>query len=88
MDKEWLYGHEPANIYASIVEGRPKGMPAFGGRIPDEQVWQIVAYVRSMSGQLRKDVAPSRSDSLAGAPPENERDNEKPVPAKPASAAN
>jgi cytochrome c oxidase cbb3-type subunit 3 len=88
MDKEWLYGHEPANIYASIVEGRPKGMPAFGGRIPDEQVWQIVAYVRSMSGQLRKDVAPSRSDSLAGAPPENERDQEKPVPAQPASAAN
>jgi cytochrome c oxidase cbb3-type subunit 3 len=51
-------------------------------------VWQIVAYVRSMSGQLRKDVAPSRSDSLAGAPPENERDQEKPVPAQPASAAN
>jgi len=81
MDKEWLYGHRPADIYASIVEGRPKGMPAFGGRIPDDQLWQIVAYVRSMSGQLRKDVAPSRSDSLAGAAPENERDQEKPVAA-------
>ena len=39
-------------------------MPSFGGRIPDDQVWQLVAYVRSMSGQLRKDVAPSRSDEL------------------------
>ena len=81
MDKEWLYGYEPADIHASIVEGRPKGMPAFGGRIPDDQVWQLVAYVRSMSGQLRKDVAPSRADSLSGAPPENVRDNEKPMAA-------
>jgi cytochrome c oxidase cbb3-type subunit 3 len=86
MDKEWLYGHEPADIHASIVEGRPKGMPAFGGRIPDDQVWQIVAYVRSMSGQLRKDVAPSRSDSLSGAPAENVRDNEKPVAASAAAS--
>ena len=86
MDKEWLYGHEPADIHASIVEGRPKGMPAFGGRIPDDQVWQLVAYVRSMSGQLRKDVAPSRGDSLSGAPPENVRDNEHPVAASAAAS--
>ena len=25
-------------------------MPSFRGRIPDAQVWQLVAYVRSMSG--------------------------------------
>jgi cytochrome c oxidase cbb3-type subunit 3 len=85
MDREWLYGHEPAQIHASIVEGRPKGMPAFGGRIPDDQVWQLVAYVRSMSGQLRKDVAPSRADSISGAPPENVRDNETPVAASAAA---
>ena len=79
MDDKWLYGHQPTDIYASIVEGRPKGMPAFGGRIPEDQLWQLVAYVRSLSGQLRKDVAPSRGDGLAGAPPENERDIERPV---------
>jgi cytochrome c oxidase cbb3-type subunit 3 len=73
-------------------------MPAFGGRIPEDQLWQIVAYVRSLSGQLRKDVAPSRSDGMAGAPPENVRDEERPIaskspqptpaePAQPASAA-
>jgi cytochrome c oxidase cbb3-type subunit 3 len=87
MDDKWLYGHTPQAIYQTIVEGRPNGMPAFGGRIPDDQVWQIVAYVRSMSGQLRKDVAPSRADALAGAPPENTRDNERPVPEKAASGA-
>jgi len=85
-DAGWRYGHEPAAIYATIVEGRPNGMPAFGGRIPDDQVWQLVAYVRSLSGQLRKDVAPSRSDSLSGAPPENERDNATPKPEAPPSS--
>ncbi len=87
MDDKWRYGHEPRAIYASIVEGRPNGMPSFGGRIPDDQVWQLVAYVRSMSGQLRKDGAPSRSDSLGGAPPENTREKEKPVPEQGASGA-
>jgi cytochrome c oxidase cbb3-type subunit 3 len=86
MDAAWLYGSEPADIFDSIVQGRPNGMPAFGGRVPEDQVWQLVAYVRSLSGQLRKDVAPSRADGLAGAPPENTRAREKPYPAAPENA--
>lgn len=74
MDDKWRYGAEPAQIVATILQGRPNGMPAFAGRIPEDQVWQIAAYVRSMSGQLRTDVAPSRSDSLSSGPPELRRD--------------
>jgi cytochrome c oxidase cbb3-type subunit III len=64
MDQQWVYGGNAENIYATIVEGRPNGMPSFRGRIPPQQVWQIVAYVRSMSGQVSKDAAPSRADHL------------------------
>jgi cytochrome c oxidase cbb3-type subunit 3 len=64
MDEKWIYGDQPENIYSTIVEGRPNGMPSFRQKIPDAQVQQIVAYVRSMSGQLRKDVAPTRNDSM------------------------
>jgi cytochrome c oxidase cbb3-type subunit 3 len=64
MDDKWLYGSEPENIFETIVQGRPNGMPAFGNKIVSDQVWQIVAYVRSMSGLLRKDVAPGRSDDM------------------------
>jgi cytochrome c oxidase cbb3-type subunit 3 len=39
-------------------------MPSFRQKIPDNQLQQIVAYVRSMSGQLRKDVAPTRNDDM------------------------
>jgi cytochrome c oxidase cbb3-type subunit 3 len=73
MDSHWKYGGDPASIFQTIMQGRPEGMPSFGGHIPEDQVWQIVAYVRSMSGQLRKDVAPSRGDTLSPGQPENAR---------------
>jgi cytochrome c oxidase cbb3-type subunit 3 len=47
MDAEWRYGGDPAQVFQSIAQGRPNGMPSFGGHIPEDQVWQIVAYVRS-----------------------------------------
>ncbi len=64
MDAKWIYGSRPEQIHATIVQGRPNGMPTFAGKIPDYQVWELVAYVRSMSGQLPSDVAPSRSDEM------------------------
>lgn len=70
MDREWRYGSDPASIFETITRGRPGGMPSFGGHIPDDQVWQLVAYVRSIGGLLRKDVAPGRSDTLSSGPPE------------------
>ena len=71
MDDTWIYGSEPANIYASIVQGRPNGMPAFGGRITEGQVWKLAAYVRSMSGLAPADASPSRRDAIHAREPEN-----------------
>lgn len=64
MDNYWIYGSEPQNIFTTIMQGRPNGMPSFRNRIPEYQAWEIVAYVRSLSGLLPKDVAPSRSDEM------------------------
>jgi cytochrome c oxidase cbb3-type subunit III len=71
MDDYWIYGSEARNIYTTIIQGRPNGMPSFRNRIPEYQVWQITAYVRSMSGLLPKDVAPSRSDGMSVKPAES-----------------
>jgi cytochrome c oxidase cbb3-type subunit 3 len=71
MDDTWLYGKEPQQIYTTIMDGRPNGMPSFRGRIREEQVWQLVAYVRSMSGLMPSDAAPGRSDSMAAKEPES-----------------
>ena len=87
MDDVWIYGSEPVNIYATIVEGRPNGMPSFGGHIPDEQVWQLVAYVRSMSGLVRQDAAPSRNDDIQSKPSENRVDAQAPASAAPPASS-
>jgi cytochrome c oxidase cbb3-type subunit III len=78
MDDKWIYGSEPAQVFATIVQGRPNGMPSFQGRIPDYQVWQIAAYVRSMSGLVRKDAAPGRADHMHLKKPEHSKDAELP----------
>jgi cytochrome c oxidase cbb3-type subunit 3 len=83
MDQKWIYGAAPENIFASIVEGRPNGMPSFRGKIPTQQVWQLVAYVRSLSGQLRKDVEPSRSDHLFMRKSEESTPRAPPIPSSP-----
>ncbi len=71
MDDKWIYGGNPDEIFTTIVQGRPNGMPSFRERVPDFQIRQLAAYVRSMSGQLRKDAAPTRDDHLQGRPPES-----------------
>jgi cytochrome c oxidase cbb3-type subunit 3 len=49
MDQAWTYGGELSDIHASIAEGRPNGMPVWGRMIPDAQIWEIAAYVHSLS---------------------------------------
>ena len=64
IKKDWIYGGEPENIFETIVKGRPNGMPTWGGRIPEYQIWQIVAYVRSLNELQPKSATPARSDEM------------------------
>ena len=70
MDDEWIYGGRLEQIRQTVVEGRPNGMPAWGGKIPDDQLWQIAAYVRSMSlpATLAAQNGPTPSQSPAPVP--------------------
>jgi cytochrome c oxidase cbb3-type subunit III len=87
MDSNWTYGSDIENIAATILEGRPNGMPSFRGRIADEQVWQLAAYVRALGGFVPKDTAPSRSDTLQAHEAENRILAPTPVPHNPAPPA-
>jgi cytochrome c oxidase cbb3-type subunit 3 len=78
MDDKWIYGYQPEQIFSTIIEGRPNGMPSFRGKIPDYQVWQLAAYVRSLSGLTSKTAAPGRDDDMQSREPENS--TEKQVP--------
>ena len=73
MDDVWIYGGLIENIAATIRQGRPNGMPSFRGKIPEDQVWQIAAYVRSMGRNVPKSAAPGRSDHLYPGSTEQQR---------------
>jgi cytochrome c oxidase cbb3-type subunit 3 len=64
MDDTWIYGSAPENIYNTIVQGRPNGMPSFAGKIPTPQIWMLVAYVRSLSAQNSTGARTARSDHM------------------------
>jgi cytochrome c oxidase cbb3-type subunit 3 len=80
MDSKWIYGSAPENVFATIVEGRPNGMPSFGGKIPAQQIRQLVSYVRALGGLARFDVAPSRPDSMQMTTPPSMAPAETPTP--------
>ena len=47
-DKTWIYGSSDAHVFDSIAEGRAHGMPAWGTKVPRDQIWKLVAYIKSM----------------------------------------
>jgi mono/diheme cytochrome c family protein len=47
-DGRWRYGGNDDEIYHSIFYGRPRGMPAWGGTLPPEAIWRLVAYLKSI----------------------------------------
>lgn len=55
-DNAWIYGSDPAQVYLTIVQGRPNGMPSFSKALPPNAIWQLVSYVRSLSKSPGKPV--------------------------------
>jgi mono/diheme cytochrome c family protein len=50
FDCEWKHGGTEGRIFHTITAGVPNTeMVGFKGRLPDEIVWKIVAYLRSDS---------------------------------------
>ena len=49
-DQRWRYGSSDADVFNSIFRGRAQGMPAWGEILPQNQIWELVAYVRALGG--------------------------------------
>ena len=45
LDEQWLYGGDDASVLESIREGRE--MPSFKDRLTEDEIWKIIAYIRS-----------------------------------------
>jgi cytochrome c oxidase cbb3-type subunit 3 len=69
IDDEWRYGGSLPQIVATIMDGRPNGMPSFRDKITEDQAWQLATYVRSMSARTRQDMLAGRADEMANVEP-------------------
>ena len=49
QDGRWHFGGTATDVFESIYQGRPEGMPSWGGRIADDQIWMLTAYVQSLA---------------------------------------
>ena len=47
VDGRWRYGGSDSAVYQSILRGRAKGMPAYGGMLDPSTIWQLVTYLKS-----------------------------------------
>jgi cytochrome c oxidase cbb3-type subunit 3 len=48
-DRRYIYGSSAPNLFLSIYQGRPNGMPAWGDVLPESTIWELVAYVQSLA---------------------------------------
>lgn len=67
-DTLWIYGNSDAQIYSTIAEGRPAGMPAWGAKLPQDQIWKIIAYLRTL-GTSNEPVKPPKPAYSVYQPP-------------------
>jgi cytochrome c oxidase cbb3-type subunit 3 len=61
-DSVWIYGGSDVQIFSTISEGRPNGMPAWGGKVPEQQIWQIVAFIRTLGTRDEPRMPPKPSE--------------------------
>lgn len=67
-DPVWLYGDRDDQIFDSIAQGRSNGMPSWGSKIPEDQIWQLVAYIKSMGTPAEPEPPVEPADEMVGGP--------------------
>lgn len=63
-DGDWLYGGEPEQIKASIVQGRQGVMPPMGAALGEEGTKDVANYVLSLSGANHDSTRATRGKAL------------------------
>src|SRR5690242_885351 len=67
FDETWLHGSDDASIEKNIREGFPAaGMISFKDTLTDQQIWQLVAYIRTPVPNLngRPQYVPDPTDQV------------------------
>ncbi|GBD50179.1 cytochrome c oxidase subunit III [Methylopila sp. Yamaguchi] len=71
IDGWWAYGADLPSLYATIRDGRPRGMPPYRQKLPPDSIWQLAGYVQTLASYSAKTAAPGRDDAPQTRPAEN-----------------
>jgi cytochrome c oxidase cbb3-type subunit 3 len=59
-DVDWIYGSQDAQLFSSITEGRAHGMPSWQSQLTADQIWKLVAYIKSLRTRNEPQAPPSQ----------------------------
>jgi mono/diheme cytochrome c family protein len=49
-DSYWRFGGDDADLFKTLWDGRPQGMPAWRAALTVDDIWRVIAYIRTLSG--------------------------------------
>jgi cytochrome c oxidase cbb3-type subunit 3 len=59
VDPYWKYGQSDADLFTTVNDGRPLGMPPWGPQLGAEKIWKVLAYMETL---------PKRDEPGVGSP--------------------
>jgi cytochrome c oxidase cbb3-type subunit 3 len=59
VDPYWKYGSGDAELFETVANGRPLGMPPWGSQLGNEKIWKVLAYIETL---------PKRAEPGVGSP--------------------
>jgi cytochrome c oxidase cbb3-type subunit 3 len=48
VDPYWKYGSSDPELFTTVSEGRPAGMPAWGQQLGSEKIWKALLYLEKL----------------------------------------
>src|SRR6201986_4535658 len=68
MSGHWRYGGRIDQIYASIAQGRPNGMPSWQESLDPQQMWGLAAYAKSLAAPVSSSASQTAVPATGGKP--------------------
>ena len=69
VDPYWKYGHSDAELFQTVSQGRPGGMPAWGPQLGSEKIWKVLAFVETLPKSDQPGVGSPEYDAARAAAP-------------------
>ncbi len=48
VDPFWKYGNSDEELFSTVSDGRPAGMPPWGPQLGAEKIWKVLAYMETL----------------------------------------